>query len=161
MLIAERKRWVMYLMRCLKSQWGPYLLNRVINAIYYLCLSKWRNEIREGWGWGGGKRWLFICPNTAIFPNFIYCPSLSFALSHYSSLIFSLCNISTISPPIIPQFITVFVYIIFLWANKPAVSPVVTQQSVSHISLRQSNATRFLPHSFFYIMKYNCDVIFF
>lgn len=41
------KRWVMYLMQLLKSQWGSYLLNGVINAIYYLCLSKWRNEIRE------------------------------------------------------------------------------------------------------------------
>lgn len=81
------KRWVMYLMLHLKSQWGSYLLNRVINAIYYLCLSKWRNEIRRWW------RQLPICRNTA----------LACKLHYYS---FFVCNICIISPQITPLFVS-------------------------------------------------------
>ena len=93
MLIAERKRWVMYLMRCLKSQWGPYLLNRVINAIYYLCLSKWRNEIREGWGWGGASDDCSSVQTQLYFQTLFTVPlsllrSLTIVLSFFPSVIF-------------------------------------------------------------------------
>lgn len=81
------KWWVMYLMLHLKSQWGSYLLNRVINAIYYLCLSKWRNEIRRWW------RQLAICRNTA----------LACKLHYYS---FFVCNICIISPQITALFVS-------------------------------------------------------
>lgn len=83
------KRWVMYLMQLLKSQWGSYLLNGVINAIYYLCLSKWRNEIREG----DDADLLFICHSTALACKL-----------HYYSL-FLACNFSIISPQITPSFL--------------------------------------------------------
>lgn len=83
------KRWVMYLMQLLKSQWGSYLLNGVINAIYYLCLSKWRNEIREG----DDADLLFICRSTALACKL-----------HYYSL-FLACNFSIISPQITPSFL--------------------------------------------------------
>lgn len=83
------KRWVMYLMQLLKSQWGSYLLNGVINAIYYLCLSKWRNEIREG----DDADLLFICRSMALACKL-----------HYYSL-FLACNFSIISPQITPSFL--------------------------------------------------------
>lgn len=82
------KRWVMYLMQHLKSQWGSYLLNRVINAIYYLCLSKWRNEIMRWW------RWLAV-----------YLSQHGSGLQTSLLLPFLVCNISIISPQIAPLFL--------------------------------------------------------
>lgn len=92
------KRWVMYLMLHLKSQWGSYLLNRVINAIYYLCLSKWRNEIRKWW------RLRAICRNTALVCKL-----------HYYS--FCVCNICIISPQITPLFLS-----LLIWKDSQSVS---------------------------------------
>lgn len=80
------KRWVMYLMQHLKSQWGSYLLNRVINAIYYLCLSKWRNDIRRWWR-------QLICRNTTQARKL-----------HYYTLFLDL-NISIIFLQITPLFL--------------------------------------------------------
>lgn len=81
------KRWVMYLRQHLKSQWGSYLLNGVINAIYYLYLSKWRNEIRRWW------RRLAV-----------YLSQHGSGLQTSLLLSFFVCNISIISLQITPLF---------------------------------------------------------